>query len=321
MQIEGVPCDRFTFVSLLNACSRIGTAEKGQEIHAEIERQELLENDLVMGNALVDMYSQCGLLSTALQVFENLSVQNVVSWTVLIAGYAEHERSDEALRFFERMQRQGVSPNSETFICALKACANIGSIRKGEEVHGEIERRGLLEGNVVLGNCLVDMYSKCGLLAKARVVFNQLPSRDVISWTSLMSGYSQLGESEHIFQLFESMLAEGIQPNEVTFVVVLSSCSKVGIFSKSHTYFESMSKDYGISATIEHYTCVVDLFTRAGRFDKTIGMVRKLPLVSDLYLWRTILGACRNWGALDFGQLAFGHALHSEKDIRFSVLQ
>ena len=130
------------------------------------------------------MYVKCRLIEKAHHVLISLPVRDVVIWTTALigGGYVQHERCEEALLCFEKMRLEGVSPNSYTFTCSLKACASIGAIYVGKEIHAEISKQGLLlKGDLVLGNALIDMYAKCGLLRKAKDVFDELLVQDVVT--------------------------------------------------------------------------------------------------------------------------------------------
>ena len=266
--------------------------------------------NLFLGSTLVDMYAKCGLLARARQVFDKLPVQNTVSWNALITGYAQHGDGEEALNCFHQMQLRGVSPDAATFVSCLQACGSIGAIDKGLEIHDEIERQGWLDRDLV-GNTLVDMYAKCSAPDKARQVFVKLPARDVVSWTALMRGYAHLGDSENVFSLFHDMLGQHIKPDPVTFIVVLSACSRTGLLSKSWTYFEAMSRDYGISPMYEHHNCMVDVHGRSGQLDGAFDMIGKLSFCGNAEIWHSMMGACRNLGNVEVGKQVFEHAMCS----------
>eukprot|EP00250_Pteridium_aquilinum_P021575 c25164_g6_i1 orf=2-406(+) len=134
------------------------------------------------------MYAKCGSLPKAQQVFDKLHVRNVVCWNALMAAYVKHGHSENTLKLFNQMQFEGISPDAVTFICSLKACANIGATDNAQEIHADIETKGLLKGDLLVGNTLVDVYAKIGLLVKARQVFDNLPRRDTISWNALITG-------------------------------------------------------------------------------------------------------------------------------------
>jgi pentatricopeptide repeat protein len=246
-------------------------------------------------------------------VFNGLSVRDVVSWTALIAGYVEQGQPEEALNRLEEMQTRGITPNSVTYIFGLKACASLGAMEKGQEIHAEIERLGLLSlpENDLLGNAAVDMYAKCGALAMARKVFEALPVRCVASYNSLMSGYAHIGEAENALCVYEGMLGENIKPDSVSFVVILNACSQANLSEVSQVHFEAMEARYEVSPTIEHYTCMIDLLSRSGQLEKALSMIGDSPCCPDLVVWHTILGACKEWGNSELGRQAFLHALAS----------
>ncbi|KAI5070756.1 hypothetical protein GOP47_0015099 [Adiantum capillus-veneris] len=315
MLAEGISADHVVLMSSLKACGKVGAMDKGEDIHAEVERRGLLDKDLAIGNALVDMYVRCGSLSKAQEVFDNLRFRSVVSWTTLLAGYANQPHADNVLKFLERMQVEGVLPDAVALVCSLQACSNIGATSIGVDMHAEIERKGLLERDLVVGNSLVDMYAKCGFISRAHEVFDKLPVRDVVSWTSLISGYAQLGESEDVCCIFEKMVGAAINPDPVTFIIVLDACGRKGLCDRSEMYYEAMSRWYGIAPTLAHHTGMVGLFCRAGRFEKATSMIQKIQSCPNSIIWHIVLDACRKWGNVGLGLQAFEHALHlDEKD-------
>jgi pentatricopeptide repeat protein len=314
MRRDGICPNAATYVCALKACASFCTGistgiwavEKVAEMHAEIGRDGLLEREPVLGNALIDAYVKLGSLSGAQAVFDKLRSRDVVSWTSLVAGYAEHGRGDEALQRLEQMKGDGVLPNAVTFACALKACCDTGAAEKGRELHGEIETKGWLLTDGVVGNALVDMYGRCGSLATAQQVFDELPSRDAAACNSLIAGYAQAGESEAALHVFESrMPREQIAPDSITFVVVLNACSRAGLSGRCETYFTSMARDFGIAPSLEHHAGLVDLLCRAGRLDDAVSLVRKMPFSPNLVVWNTVLGACRYSGNVELGRRAF----------------
>jgi pentatricopeptide repeat protein len=238
-------------------------------------------------------------------VFDELEAQTIVSWNSLIAGYAQHGPCEEALSCYERMQKKGFSPDVLTFASVLKACGSMGAIDKGEETHADILKEEL-QGDALVGNALVDMYAKCGAPAKAREVFEELPARDVVAWTALISGYSQIGHDELVTDLFNRMVGEGVKPDLVACTIVLNACSRSGLLDRGELYFEAiMSSSYGIAPTVDHCTCIVDMFGRAGQFGKVLSVVEKLPSPDYLPFWATLLGACHKWGNVELGRMAF----------------
>jgi pentatricopeptide repeat protein len=308
LQSEGLSPNVVTFVCLLKACGNIGSINKGKQIHSEIVSRGLLVKDIVLGNAIVDMYAKCGMLSKAQEVLEELQARDVVSWNALIAGYIQQGQSHKALNCFERMLMENLSPNIITFTCILKACGSIGAIEKGKQIHDEISRKGFLERDLILGNALVDMYAKCGMLSKAQKILEDLHVRDIFSWNTLISGYSVHRECQQALDCFQRMQDDGIHPNAVTFLSVLSACSHSGLLDESQTLFGNMTEKYGITPDFEHYSCMMMAYAYGGDFDKAISVIQMMPSSDSLEAWLIILGACRKWGNVKLGILAFDQA-------------
>ena len=129
-----------------------------------------------------------------------------------------------------------------------------------------------------------------------------------------MTGYVQIGEYETVFRVFDKMLGEGVKPNLITFVVVLHACSQTGLVSKSHTYFEAMSKDFGIIPTIEHHSGIIDLLSRTGHLEKALETIHRMPpAFPNLVVWRILLSACRNSGNVKIGKGVFENVVFSSE--------
>eukprot|EP00250_Pteridium_aquilinum_P020842 c24964_g11_i1 orf=2-1135(-) len=228
MQEDSLHPSGYTFIALLKACGKLKDADRGRQIHASISKLGIIQPECFVGSALVDMYAKCGLLVEAKKVFDKLPVRNNVSWNALIAGYANNEQGEEALNCSEQMQLVGYAPDAITFTCSLKACGSIGSIEKGRELHAEIERKGLLERDSVVGNALVDLYARFGLLSKAQEVLDNLSAQNVVAWNALLTGYAKHERHEEALKCYEQMHLEGVSPNPVTFTCCLKVCGSIG---------------------------------------------------------------------------------------------
>lgn len=299
MRMEGLFSNPVTFAHILQACGTLGGLQKGKELHLEILSVGKLR---VLGNALVDMYATCGAIACAQDAFDKLLVKDLVSWNALIAGYCHHSLGDEALNCFDRMQENGFSPNAITCACILRVCGNVDAAEKGREVHAEIVRKGWQEKSIVLGNTLVDMYVKWSALSKAQEVFDTLSIRDVVSWNVLMAGYSKDGGCGIVFDLFNKMKGEGLEPSKVTYSLILNVCGYLDLVDKAQSYFETMGSTHGIVPRLEHHTFIAELLGRAGQCEKATAT---MPRFDYLPMWFSLLRTCCMWGNLNLGILAF----------------
>jgi pentatricopeptide repeat protein len=266
----------------------------------------LLEKDVVLGTSLVDMYVKCGMLEKAQMVLKDLHIRNVTSWNALIAGYAQQGQGNEALTCFEYMQSKGaLSPDVVTYTCALKACGGVGAIDKGKQIHDEILFRKFLEKDTTLGNALVDMYAKCGALAKAQEVLEELPIRNVISWNALISGYAQGGQGLESLNCFQCMQSDGLAPDEVTFQCVLRACTHAGLFDEVQLMFADMVRNNIVIPSIEHHRCVLVVLGTAGYFDEVLFLTKVMPSLDHPTVWLAVLNACKKWGNTKLAGFAF----------------
>lgn len=309
VQEEGIPLDAYTYVCAVKACGNLKATAKGRELHAGVTKLGFVDEEVFVESALIDMYRKCGVLGEAQQVFSELSVKDVVSWTALITGYADHGRVQDAFDSLKEMKQQGISPNARIFVSILRCCGSMGIAAWGQEVYHSIVCFGF-EGELIISNGLIDMLTKCGWLTEAQAVFDKSVAQDVVSWTTLITGYTQLGEVENVFCTFDRMIGEGMKPDILTFQIVLNACSHAGLMEMAEAYFYAINSRYDFVPTLEHYNCLVDLLGRASHIDKAMRVIEMMPLHPGIVMWHSVLGACRKWGDLETAIHVFEHAVH-----------
>ncbi|PON74123.1 Tetratricopeptide-like helical domain containing protein [Parasponia andersonii] len=300
MQAHGETPNSVTLTNVLPACSRLGFLRPGKEIHARSIRMGSTF-DLFVSNALTDMYTKCGRLSLARNVFY-ISLRDEVSYNTLMVGYSKTTDCSESLRLFSEMKLAGMAHDTVSFVGVISACEKLGAIRHGKEVHGSLVRN-LVHTHLFVSNSLLDFYTNCGRIDLARKVFEQIPDKDVTSWNTMILGYGMLGELDIAFSLFEAMRKDGVEPDSVSFIAVLSACSHRGLVEEGKKYFKEM-QDQNIERTQTHYACMVDLLGRAGLMEEASELIRGLPFVPDANVWGALLGACRIHGNVELGTWA-----------------
>ncbi|XP_071930602.1 pentatricopeptide repeat-containing protein At4g18840-like [Coffea arabica] len=269
---------------------------------------EMPVKNLESWNFMLSGYANSGLLDEAWRVFDEMSVKDVVSWNALITGYANSGRYNEVLELFDDMQRARVKPDNHTLVTLLSACAGIGALEQGKWVRAYMDRNGI-EANGFLATALVDMYSKCGCIEKAVEVFDSASRKDVSTWNAMITGFSVHGFGEQALKVFSEMVENGFKPNDVTFVSLLSACSRAGLLFESHEIFDNMFSIYGIKPKIEHYGCLVDLLGRFGLLKEAEELVEKMPQKDVLIIWESLLSACRNHGNVELAEHIAGKLL------------
>lgn len=292
-----------TFVSVLVACGRKGYLNLGKGIHGVVSKCPVEKTPLVVGNALMDMYVKCENLCEAKKVFDELRERDIVSWTCMISGLVQCKRPKEALELFCNMQYSGVEPDKIILTSVLSACASLGALPYGRWVHEYIDRRGV-KWDIQIGTAMVDMYAKCGCMDMALRTFNEMASRNIITWNALLGGLAMNGHGHEVLRKFEEMTRScSTKPNEVTFLAILTACCHSGLVDEGRRYFHQMTREpYNISPRLEHYGCMVDLLCRAGMLDEAQNLIKTMPMTPDVLIWGAILSACQATGNVELSQ-------------------
>ncbi|KAF8772785.1 hypothetical protein HU200_005371 [Digitaria exilis] len=300
MHAAGFSPTEFTFVGVLNACSDMGALAVGKQAHGLMVKLGF-EMQVYVKSALVDMYAKCGCIGDAKGGFQQLfDVDDVVLWTAMIAGHVQNGEFEEALVLYARMEKEGIMPSSLTITSVLRACACLAALDPGKQLHAKILKCGFGFGGSV-GSALSTMYSKCGNLEDGMAVFRSMPDRDVISWNSIISGFSQNGCGNGALDLFEEMKVEGTAPDHITFINVLCACSHMGLVDRGWFYFRAMTIDYGLIPRLEHYACMTDILCRAGQLKEAKDFIESIAIDHGTCLWRIVLGASRSLRDFDVG--------------------
>jgi pentatricopeptide repeat protein len=297
MQQEGMIPNRFTFVPVLNACTSLQALEEGRRIHVQI-MQHCCESDVYVGTSLVDMYAKCGSIEDAQRVFYRMPTPDVAAWSAMILAHVKCGQGQKALDLYQQMQKEGLRPSSVTFVGMLNACASVAAIEEGRSVHEQIIQSGC-NLDVFIGSSLINMYANCGSIVDAQRVFNEMPAHNLITMNSMLGGYAMHGEGEEALGHFEWMCQEGAEMNTVTFVSLLAACSHADLMDEGLHYFACMGLVYGISATVEHYACLVDLFGCAGCLHQAEELIEVMSCAPDISIPKALLSACRVHGNVE----------------------
>lgn len=239
---------------------------------------------------------------------------NTITWTTLVAGYAQHGLVDESLKHFRELQLKGLKPNSITIASILPACAQSATLSHGKSIHGYIIRNEIISEDLFVSNALIDMYIKCGLLESSEQVFRRLHRKDIISWNTIIQGYVIHGRAKAALSSFYQMLDEGFEPDGITFAGVLSACSQAGMVNEGWEHFNNMDPKYGLIPTGKHYTCIVDLLGRAGLFEDARNFIYQMSLQPTASLWGALLSACKMHRNVEMAELAASHLLELQPE-------
>ncbi|CAL1372817.1 unnamed protein product [Linum trigynum] len=323
--------NEFTLSAMINACTGLEDGRHGRKIHGYLIKLGY-DLDLFSANALVDMYAKLGSLKDSLSVFNGTAKPDIVSWNAVIAGCVLLESHDCALELFRQMNNEsGISPNTFTLSSALKACAGAGNRELGRQLHAYLIRRDL-GSDAFLGVGLVDLYSKSGYMVDARLVFNLIPEKDLISWNAVISGHSQNGEDVEAVSLFPLMYGEGVGVNRTTLSTVLKStaslqanwiCRQIHALSlksgfESDNYIvnsfidaygkcgrtEDASKVFRESQTSDllAFTSMITAYSQDGQGEEALKLYLEMQsqgIKPDAFVYSSLLNACASLSAYE----------------------
>ncbi|ERN09426.1 hypothetical protein AMTR_s00029p00062590 [Amborella trichopoda] len=283
---SGIEPDNFTFPFVLKACADLGDLQMGKSIHHQIERSNY-KGDVYVCNALVAMLAKCGDLIEAQRVFNQMTQKNVVSWTAMIAGYAQGGRAMEALDLLREMGKAGLSPKPVTLACALPACANLEAIWFGKEIHGHAIKTKC-DDDLYVASALSDMYAKTHDMTYATKVFDKMPKKSVVSWNGMIAGCNQNGFSNKALDLFRKMVVTfPRKPNWVTLVNLLPSCAKLsallhgkeihGFSVKNHIHWDTIVCN-----------ALIDMYSKCGSLELARRVFDRMP-ERDVITWTAMI--------------------------------
>lgn len=327
MQEQGVSPNDRTFVSVLQACATLAakddvamgnrpcTGEVPTKLMQRVKAIHAIAcirgymSDVYVSSSLMSMYGKIGRVEDAVSVFERTPHRNLVSWNTMAAVYIQNGQAADSLQLYVRMQEEGVTPDSWTFVSALQACGNLSKIEndmpdgqlkpleQGKAIHLDAQRKGC-NRQLFVGNSLICMYAKCGSIEDARKVFDGMSKhkRDVVSWNTMLSAYVEQGQEEAALQLFREMSAEkGLEPDEITLTSALQACSRRGSL-------EVCRQIHGLAAapTRSHWSSclantLIHAYARCASMPDAQSVFDTLPQ-PDVVAWTTLIAGYARQG-------------------------
>lgn len=291
MRYDDVAPVVYNYTYLLKVCGDVGEIRRGKEIHGQ-----LIVNgfslDLFAMTGVVNMYAKCGQIEEAYKMFDRMPERDLVSWNTIVAGFAQNGFAELALDLVTRMHEEGRRGDFITIVSILPAVANVGSLRIGKAVHGYAMRAGF-DSIVNVSTALVDMYAKCGRVETARLVFDGMKSRNVVSWNSMIAAYVEGGNPEEAMRIFQKMLDQGVEPTNVTIMEALHACADLGDLERGifvHKLLDQLKLGTDVSMT----NSLISMYSKCKKVDRAADIFSKLQ-GKTLVSWNAmILGYAQN---------------------------
>ncbi|OMO96251.1 hypothetical protein COLO4_15425 [Corchorus olitorius] len=279
--------DNFMVPAVLKACSFVSMTQLGKEIHGFAVKNGLIE-DVFVSNALIQMYSECGSVESASLMFDNMGERDVVSWSTMIRSYVRSKLYREALEIIRKMNILQVRPSEVAMISMVNLFAELEDIEMGKAMHAYVTRN-LEKMGVHLTTAFIDMYAKSGNLTSARLLFNRLNQKSIVSWTAMIAGCIHCNKVEEAMKVFARMIEENIKPNEITLLSLVVECGFVGALELGKQIHAYILRN-GIWVSLALATALVDMYGKCGEVQNAKAVFDSIEN-KDVKAWSAMIAA------------------------------
>ncbi|WZZ40213.1 hypothetical protein YC2023_036472 [Brassica napus] len=292
MKLHGVRPDSGTMVGLLQTCALCSDYDRGSCVYGQTIKHGF-DSECQVAHALIDMFTKCHALAAAKSLFDKCGFEkSTVSWNIMMNGYLINGQAEEAIAAFRQMKNENFQPNIVTFVNILHAAAQLAVLRDAMSVHARLIRFGYCS-HTAIGNGLVDMYAKCGMIESSERCFVEIRNKDMVSWNTMLSAYAVNGLASCAISLFLFMQENQLRLDSVPFLSVLSACRHAGLVEEGKRVFKDMEERHEIEVGVDHYACMVDLLGKAGLFGGAVEIVRRMRVKASVGLWGALLSCSR----------------------------
>ncbi|CAN4078504.1 unnamed protein product [Withania somnifera] len=275
---EEIKPDGVTISSVVPACSHLVLLDVGKQIHCYVLKNEDLIGNSFVDSALVDMYCNCQQVENGRRVFDSALKRSIGLWNAMLAGYTQNGFFTEALMLFtEMMEFSGLYPNPTTVASVLPACVHCEAFTLKEVIHGYVIKLGFADEKYVQ-NALMDLYSRMGKINISKNIFDDMESKDIVSWNTMITGFVVCGYHENALVMLHEMqtvkrindsdnnVEFRLKPNSITLMTVLPGCASLVALSKGkeiHAYAirNALAMDIAVGSAL------VDMYAKCGCLD------------------------------------------------------
>ncbi|KAL2228786.1 UNVERIFIED_CONTAM: Pentatricopeptide repeat-containing protein, mitochondrial [Sesamum indicum] len=298
--------DIVSWNSLIYGYVQAGRLEEAYDLFEKMDTK-----DSVSWTTLITGFSNKGLTEKCIKLFSEMPERDDVAWTALISGFVNNEEHEKAVCWFLQMIRNSIRPNPLTLSSLLSASASSAFLSFGLQIHALAFKLDM-EHELSVQNSFVSVYSKRGSVDDAYKVFKSIATPNIVSFNSMIAGFAHNGFGGEALELFRKSVHDGHQPNQVTFLCILSACTHMGLVEEGWEHFKSMRTLFKVEPGPDHYACMVDLLGRAGLLDEAMRLIKSMPVEPHSGVWGALLGTSRTHMRLDLAKLAARHILELE---------
>ncbi|KAF5743507.1 hypothetical protein HS088_TW08G00091 [Tripterygium wilfordii] len=282
----GLKVDSYTLLFAVKACGLVPEICEGEQVHGQLYKLGFV-SELIIQTALLTMYGLFDKVRCVQQVFDETPHRDIVMWNSLLAAYVQQDYHSQALAISHEMVKDNMKLNEMTVVSILSACSALRDLRMGTMIHGFVIRNSL-DMDVFVQNALIGMYLKCESLSKARVIFQTMGARNVVSWTSMINGFSDNNYLSEALDLFREMESRNIKPDEITLLdeiiwrIFLRGCQSQGDLGLASRVMGNFP-EHGRRGC-EDYILLSNLYATVAEWD-CVNEIRKKMKVAGVIKW------------------------------------
>ncbi|PWA57532.1 tetratricopeptide repeat (TPR)-like superfamily protein [Artemisia annua] len=308
MQESKTDPNAITMMGILCSCARLIFFKVGKSVHGFVIRKNLDPENDILGPALIDLYANCGKLITCHKIFDTVKDKHVISWNMIISGYAREGVSEEALGLFKQMRALTIAPDEFTLASVVSACGDIGSVNLGNQMNSYVTKTGV--SNEFVLNSLIDMYAKFGDVDSAFNIFNNQHKKGTVTWNSMMWGFCNNGQSFEAMNLFYRMYLDGQEMDDVTFLSAIQACSDLRDLDKGKWIHHKLVTN-GVPKDTYVYTALLDMYAKCGELWMAQSVFDSMPYKS-VVSWSAMIDAYGMHGLVDKASMVFNRMMESK---------
>ncbi|XP_057966304.1 pentatricopeptide repeat-containing protein At2g17210 [Malania oleifera] len=279
--------DGVTTVGVIRACTVLRDIGLGKSVHGFTICRGF-EFDLFVGNSLIDMYSKCNEVDLAFGVFKEMPHKNNVSWNSILSGFVQNENHSASLGLFDSMRDARIEVDGVTLVNLLQTCKHFVDASQCKLLHSMIIRRGF-ESNELVINSLLDAYAKSNLVELAWKLFHGMKRRDMVSWSTMIAGFTYCGKPDEAIAVFQSMNEAQENPSKVTILNLLEACSASAELRRSK-WAHGIALRRGLAADVAVGTAIIDMYSKCGAIEASRKAFHQIPQ-KNIVSWGSMIQA------------------------------
>ncbi|PKI74068.1 hypothetical protein CRG98_005546 [Punica granatum] len=284
--------DKATLTTILSGCDRPQYCYVTEMMHGIVVRGGY-DREIPVGNALITSYFRCGSSDSGMRVFNRMYERNVITWTAVVTGLVQGELYEDGLKLFVEMRRGAAEPNLFTYLSSIMACSGLHALRAGDQIHGLVWKSGF-RSDMRIESALMDMYSKCGSLDDAWIIFESAELLDEVSTTVILVGFAHNGLQEEAVQIFVKMLRAGIEvdSNVVSAVLgIFGVDTSLGLGKQIHSLV--IKRSLGFEPFVGNG--LINMYSKCGDLQDSVKVFNRMPLKNSVS-WNSIIAAFARHG-------------------------